>query len=407
MHTPKRRVLFVVENLTLAQVVRLAALADGLDANRYEVHFAASEFDPLVFSGTSFKTWKIQTIDKESSFRRLERGQRLYELPVLNRYVDEELALFDRVRPELVVGDFRLSLAVSAPLAKVPVATLINAYWSPYAVRAEYPVPDHPIVMLVGPKRAARYFPQVVPKVFAHFAAPLNELRVQRGLSPVGDLLELLSYGAFTLYPDVPELCPTSDLPATHRYLGPVLWSPKLELSEFVRELDLTRPLVYVTLGSSGLVSAVNKVLAVLGTLPVTALIATADRARIASAPPNVRVARYLPGSAVARASAFVITNGGSSTGYQALAEGKPVLGIPSNMDQYLAMTAIERAGAGVLVRGGEVTEKSLKSAVIQLLESSALRASAEALGRIFTQYDCHSRFEKFLDTAFDSGLRA
>ena len=92
MNASKRRVLFVVENLTLAQVVRLAALAERLDPTRYEVHFAASEFDPLVFAGTTFQTWKISTIDKESGFKRLERGERLYELAVLNRYVDEELA---------------------------------------------------------------------------------------------------------------------------------------------------------------------------------------------------------------------------------------------------------------------------------------------------------------------------
>lgn len=397
----------MVENLTLAQVVRLAALAQRLDPRRYDVHFASSEFDPLIFANTSFRTWKIETIDKESGFKRLERGQRLYEYAVLERYVEQELALFAEVRPDLVVGDFRLSLAVSAPLAKVRAATLINAYWSPYAVREEFPVPDHPIVKLVGAKRAARYFPEVVPRVFAHFAAPLNDLRVKRGLPPVGALLEALTYGAFTLYPDVPELCPTANLPANHRYLGPVLWSPTLEASEFLSGLAPGRPLIYVTLGSSGLTSALDKVLSALGALPVTVLVATADRTTVTNAPANVRVARFVPGSAIARASTFVVTNGGSSTGYQALAEGKPVLGIPSNMDQYLAMSAIEKAGAGVLVRGGEITERTLKNAAEQLLESRTLRARAEDIGRVFAQHDCHSRFEDFLEDAFTSGQSA
>jgi UDP:flavonoid glycosyltransferase YjiC (YdhE family) len=403
----RRRILFVVENLTLAQVVRLAALASKLDPRHYDVHFASSAFDPLIFSETAFQTWTIETIDKDSAFARLDRGQRLYEYGVLERYVERELALFREVRPDLIIGDFRLSLAVSAPLAGVPAATLINAYWSPYAVRDEFPVPDHPIVKLVGAKRAAHYFPRVVPKVFAHFAAPVNELRVKRGLPPIGDLLALLTHGTFTLYPDVPELCPTARLPQNHYYLGPVPWSPKLASSDFLRDLDPRRPLIYVTLGSSGLTSALDKVVAVLGRLPVTAWVATADRVSVSGAPSNVRVARYLPGSAVARASAFVITNGGSSTGYQALAEGKPILGIPSNMDQYLAMTAIEKAGAGVLVRGGEITEKALKSSIEELLESNALRARAEELGRTFAQYDCHSRFAGVLEAAFAAGPSA
>jgi UDP:flavonoid glycosyltransferase YjiC (YdhE family) len=403
----RRRVLFVVESLTLAQVVRLAALAEQLDPGQYEVHFAASEFDALVFAGTAFRTWKIQTLDRATAFKRLERGQRIYESSVLNGYVEEELELFQRVRPDLVVGDFRWSLSVSAALTKVPLVTLINAYWSPYAVRSEFPVPDHPIVKLIGAKRAAAYFPQVVPKVFEHFAAPLNELRVERGLSRIGGLLEVLSFGSFTLYPDVPELCPTSNLPPSHRYLGAIPWSPKLDPAEFLRGIDRERPLVYVTLGSSGTLAALDKVLAVLGTLPVTALLSTADRRTIEAPPPNVRVARYLPGSAIARASAFVITNGGSSTGYQALAEGKPVLGIPSNLDQYLAMSAIERAGAGVLIRGGEVSERALQSALFRLLEPNALSGAAAALGRTFALYDCHARFANFLNEAFEGRLDA
>ena len=404
MASLRRRLLFVVENLTLTQVVRLVALAAQLDPERYEVHFAASEFDPLVFGGKHFHTWPIQSIDKEGSLRKLERGERLYDSQVLNAYVDEELALFARVRPDLVIGDFRMSLATSAELAGLPVAVLINAYWSPYAIRDVFPVPDHPIVSLVGVERAQRYLPQALPKAFAYFVAPLNKVRAARGLTPVAGLLEALTQGDFTLYPDVPELCPTARLPASHRYLGPVLWSPELELPGFAAELPGDMPLVYITLGSSGLVSALDKVLAAVAELPVLALLATADRAVIRKAPKNVRVASYLPGTLASRAAAFVVTNGGASTSYQALAEGKPVLGIPSNMDQYLAMTGVERARAGVLVRGGNATKASILTAMRELLEKNQLRAGAAALGRAFASHDCHARFGSFLEDALETG---
>ncbi len=150
----RRRLLFVVENITLAQVMRLRVLAAGLDAERYEVHFASSEFDPMLFEGTNFKCWPVHTIEREAGLRALAKGDRLYEARTLERYVADELRLFDVVKPDAVIGDFRLSLAVSAPLAKIPCASLINAYWSPYAVRESFPVPDHPIVRLVGVARA-------------------------------------------------------------------------------------------------------------------------------------------------------------------------------------------------------------------------------------------------------------
>ena len=71
----------------------------------------------------------------------------------------EERALLRELRPALVVGDLRLSLAISAPLEGVPHVALINAYWSPHAVRDGFPLPDHPIVRLLGERIAAKLLP--------------------------------------------------------------------------------------------------------------------------------------------------------------------------------------------------------------------------------------------------------
>src|SRR5689334_8845456 len=43
----RRRILFVTENVTLAQCVRLVTLACALDPERYEVHFACSDLPAL------------------------------------------------------------------------------------------------------------------------------------------------------------------------------------------------------------------------------------------------------------------------------------------------------------------------------------------------------------------------
>ena len=397
----RRRILFVAEALTLAQVVRLLTLARGLDPERYEVAFACGPFDAIAFEGTGIVPIPLFTIDRAAALKKVDRGDRLYEKDVLSRYVEDEIALFDRTKPDLVIGDFRLSLAVSAPHAGIPHATLINAYFSAYAERDGFPVPDHPLVSLLGAKRAAEYFPRALPLVFAHFVAPLDAVRKRYGLAPSGGLLQALAAGDFTLYPDVAELCPTRNAPSTHRYLGPVPWSPPLALPDFFREFDPDVPLVYVTLGSSGRYAGLAAVLRVIGEFPVQAVVSTAGRFELRDVPPNVRVARYVPGDLVARASRFVITNGGASTSYQALAEGKPVLGVPSNLDQYLAMTAIERASAGRLVRSGEATPASVRAAFTELLTSAELRSGAERVARAFAAADCHQRFDAFLGEIF------
>ena len=396
----RRRILFIAENVTMAQVVRLLALAQHLPSERYEVHFACSDATPWLFSGTSFRRWPLFTIDGPRALAALARGERLYDVATLERYVSDELALFDAVQPDLIVGDFRLSLAVSSRLAGVPCASLINAYWSPFAVRERFPLPDHPIVSLVGVERAERYFPQALPHVFAHFAAPLNALRKRYGLSPAS-LVEQLCFGDWVLYPDVPELCPVAQAPSTHHFLGAVPWSPDVPLSEELLDGDDLRPLVYVTLGSSGDHAALAAVLAGLEELPIRGLLATAGRPAPKRVPANFRVADYVPGELVARQASFVVNNGGSSGMYQALAAGIPVLGIPSNLDQYLTMQSLTRAGAGLQLRSASLRPEQVRRAANQLCEDPTLRQRARELAVVLGRYDCHARFQGWLEGIF------
>lgn len=408
----KTRVLFVAENITLAQVVRLSVLADALPPERYEVHFASSGFDPLVFEGKRFVRHELWTLPAEAVHQALKSGKRLYELPVLERYVADELGLIDAVEPALVVGDFRLSLSVSAEKRGVPWAGLINAYWSPHAVRGPIPVPDHPIVRWLGEAMTERYFPQAVPRVFAHFAAPINRLRRRHRLPEIGSLLEVLTHADHTLYPDDPELLPLADAPPSHRFLGPVLWAPNVPLPALpdgaapprgATHAQGPRPLVYVTLGSSGEVSVLPTVLEALATLPVQALLATAGRAEPAGLPDNVRAARFVPGDRVAELAALVISNGGSTTGYQALAAGAPVLGLPSNLDQYLTMQAFVKAGVARQVKARAASAPAIADAVRALLEDGSHRARAEAAAARIARLDSKARFIAFVDEVTNS----
>lgn len=402
----RRRVLFVAEALTLSQVVRLVALARCLDPARYDVKFACGPFDGVAFRGTGIEPIPLFTVERERALRQVERGERIYEKEVLARYVEEELRLFDRLQPDLVVGDFRLSLPISAARAGVRCFSLINAYFSPYAERDAFPMPEHPIVSLLGSKRAAQYFPRALPAVFAHFVAPIDAVRKRYGLQPTGGLLHALCAGDMALFPDVPELCPVRALPAEHFFLGPVAWTPPLPEPDFLADLG-ERPLVYITLGSSGRVAALDSVLQVVGEHQVLGVIATADRVSPARLPPNVRVASYVPGDSLARRASFLVTNGGASTSYQALAEGKPVLGIPTNLDQYLAMTNIERAGAGRLVRAGEATPAAVRAAFAELSSSTALRRGAADMAAAFSRLSSTERFRWLVQRTLDAGAPA
>ncbi|HEY0710197.1 MAG TPA: nucleotide disphospho-sugar-binding domain-containing protein [Polyangia bacterium] len=405
----RRRILFVSEAVTLAQVVRLVVLARGLPRDEYEVHFAAAHFDELIFAGTDFRRWPLPSLSPAVIERRVRGGRRLYGLRTLRRYLRDDLAVIDAVKPDAIVGDLRLSLAVAAPLRGIPHLALINAYWSRYAVRDGFPLPDHPIVRLLGEKLAAQYFPRALPAVFKHFAAPVNRLRRENRLPEIGSMPEVLAFGDQTLHPDPFRLVPTEGAPPSHRHLGPVLWAPAVPRPAWWSRLDVQRPTVYVTLGSSGRSELLPAVVDAVAAVGAQALVATAGRASLPNPPAGCHVATYLPGDEAATRADLVISNGGSTTSYQALAAGRPVVGVASNLDQYLAMQAITRAGAGILVRGGSARRETLEAAIRLGLEDATMAARARAWAGDFVTgaSNTPAAFVRALDAALGSSRAA
>lgn len=391
-----KKILFVSESITLAQIVRLYTLASALDPSRFEVHFAATSFP--AFLAPKFKVWPLWGLDASTALRRLAAGRRLYSGSVIRRYVAADRDVIAMVKPDLMVGDLRWSLTISAPLCGVPLVNLINAYWTPQARQSGFPMPDHPVVRWLGVTLAEKHFSKALPWVFKHFAAPVNRERQRAGLAPIGTLLQILTFGDFILYADVPELFPGLTIPNHHQFLGPVLWS-----APFAPPLDWAiseqHAPIYVTLGSSGGYHVLPIVLKALASLPVQVLLSTAGHTPKDPLPANVKSMPYVDGHEAAKRARLVIHNGGSSTGYQALSLGTPVLGIPNNMDQYLASETIDRYGAGLSLRSGTLTEDGLRHSILRLLQESSFAESARRVGEIFQRYPADSRFRAFVET--------
>lgn len=395
----RKKILFVSEDITLAQVVRLVQLAKSLDTSKYDIHFACSDFREIVFSGTTFTQWKLDNIGQEQVQKALNESKPIYTEDILENYLQEELKLFSKVNPDLIIGDFRLSLSISAPVLKIPLIVLINAYWSPFAANDEIPIPDHPMVNLLGENLAQFFFNMARPAAFSLFARPVNNLRKKHGLKSLGTLQETLTYGDFTLYPDTPGLVPTNALPSNHVYLGPVIWSPQGEI-DLTPEKVKDRPILYVTLGSSGKKDLLPEIINSLAKLPVYAMVATAGRNAIKNSPDNIYLKDYLPGSAAAAGSDLVICNGGSTTGYQGLNEGVPILGIASNIDQYMAMNHIEKAGAGSLLRAGKFNASVFENKIIQMLKNPIFKESALKIKKEFSTYNYKEIFNNVVEKA-------
>jgi len=395
-HSPrssKPRILFVAEAVTLAHVARAFALMQSLDRNEFDACLACDPRYDRLLSPAPFSRRPIASISSERFVEALAKGAPIFDLATLRGYAREDLEVIDDFRPDLIVGDCRLSLAVSAEVARIPFVSITNAYWSPHS-GFPIPMPELPLTRLVGVRLARPTFRLTHRLVMSLHTIPLNKLRAEYGLSSLGkDLREIYSHSDRTLFADVPQLYPNCKSLPDECWLGPVNWSPAVPLPEWWNDLPNNRPIVYVTLGSSGRHELAATTLKALADVNVTVLCATLGRLRADQLPRNAFAGDYLPGEQAAARSNLVVCNGGSPTTQQAFAAGVPVLGIAGNMDQHLNMQAVSDFGAGLLLRSEHAHEPRIRHAAETLLRDQRAATRARELQGHFAAYDAPARF--------------
>ena len=390
-------ILFVADAVTLAHLARPAALARRLAGDKFKVVLACDRRYQGFLDHLPFSTRHLAAISSEKFLAAAASGSPLYDYRTLRSYVRDDLALIDSLQPDVVVGDHRLSLSASARVAGVPYLAVINAYWSAYASNRSLPLPELPINRWLGTSLARSLFRMAWPLASAYHAAPLNRVRREYGLSSLGsNWFDVYTDADRTLYADASELVPTRGLPATHSYLGPILWSPDVALPPWWDDLPTDRPLIYATMGSSGRPDLLELVLESLADLPVIVLATTAGKSP-PTAPANCRLVDFAPGDQLAARAELMICNGGSLTVYQALAAGKPLIGIAAHMDQQLSMSYVEQAGVGIALRSDTLSGGQIRSAVEQLLADAPAQGRARDLARSIAAYAPAERLSKIL----------
>ncbi|MRS05956.1 hypothetical protein EG832_22460, partial [bacterium] len=199
-------------------------------------------------------------------------------------------------------------------------------------------------------------------------------------------------------YTDIPSVAPVRHTSPTHRYIGPVIWSPAINFPDWWKDVPRNQPIIYITMGSSGDIRLLDTILEVLGDIPVVGLVATAGRRNISNKPDNVFLTDYLPGLEVIGCSTLVICSGGSATAYQALSMGKPVLGFPSNADQFYTMESIQRLGAGISIRPMAASSENVKNAIVSILGDVRFKEASERLKLEMDHIDSRKLFPEFID---------
>jgi MGT family glycosyltransferase len=181
-----------------------------------------------------------------------------------------------------------------------------------------------------------------------------------------------------------PFIDPADGLPATWRYVGPVVWSAAKGSRE-LPALPGERPLVYVTQGSTGDPDLLRLAVAELATEPVEVLVTTGglcDPAELERLGPNVTAAPLLPGDACLERADAAIIHGGHLTFCETLRSGTPFVVLPYRRDQIARVNRAERLGVGVGVWPQPWRHGVVRRAVRRVLKRPRYRSRCEELGR-------------------------
>ena len=370
-------------------------LADAIRSD-YEVFFATGERYAHLVKTRDLEYRRVWTTPADIVTYRLAKGQDAWTPEDFYHHVQDDLATIKETRPDLVVGDLRLSLGISSEIAKVPYVSLINAHWSPYYTRIP-PPPELPFVRILGVKLSTLLMPRFGPLILRKLAIPFNVARKKYGLSPVAEYRQVFTCATWVYYLDTPTLEPTRDAPANHKYLGPVFWSPDVSLPDWWGRLPTDRPVAYVAMGSTGKITFVTDIVDEIARMDMSVMLATSTRFDPKGLPRNVFAAEYLPGIDACKRSAFIVCNGGTGAIYQAICSGTPILGIPTNGDQYFAMGAAREQNAGLLVRSTHVTKRRIRNAVSWLMSDPKFAGACRRLQKEVSDYEAVGRFRRFV----------
>jgi MGT family glycosyltransferase len=224
-----------------------------------------------------------------------------------------------------------------------------------------------------------------------------HALRRRAGLSPRAWFIDCHERCSVLLHPSIPGLeYPRSDLPDNVVFIGqlPSEPAPQRTLPAWFHELDGARPVVHVTQGTiaNARPDLFAPALAGLAREDVLLVVTTGHREPSALGlgplPDNARVAPFIPHAQLLPKTRVMITNGGFGGVQVALSHGVPLLVAGASEEKPEIAARVAYSGAGLNLKTGTPSARSLRRSVRRLLDDRAVAQRARALAEEYRRYD-------------------
>lgn len=362
------KILIFAEAITLAHFLRSLTIAKNLIKAGHEVMYVSTNAQAVPqkeLVGINF-LFIDSPVTPAVFGSTLEVGKHPYTEEILDRYLEQDRELIKQFKPDILMGDMRLSLHVTSEVTGIPFINITNSYWDNSAIiPARFPMFKD---SLLGDNLFSRTFYLILnPLVLYNMARPFNSFAKKNKVNLYGNYKDVITKGTSILYCDYHGLVKLKNNSPEKNIIGPLIYETAMDLPVELKDKS-QRKKVFVGLGSSGPAILLDKIIEVLIELDVDAIICSPDKKLRSLESERIKFYDFLPYTKIAEHVDLFICNGGSSVVYAAILGGAPSLMLPLNFDQVLFSALIEELNCGLVLRTDEFSKERFKKSITSIL---------------------------------------
>lgn len=399
------RILFLPYSEQLGSTYPLIDLAKHFVDKGDEVIFAGSGTFMKLVKANHYKTYPLIEVPYaiyDASLKKATGGFHTYK--TAKEHIEQELALFDKVKPDLVIAQNRPTVKISTQIRNIKYISVIvslatkwrgtsfhKADLFSYAALFKIPV--------LG-KILDRHAEEIIEYVSKSWLGVYNKVCKEYGIPKFESFFDLVEGNFMTLIPESQNLFPLKKgFPKDkYFYIGPQLNSPHFEEPHWYNDVkDKDGIFIYLSMGSTAhklYPNVYKRLVEIFGNRKEVTIITNTSwimdgEKEHAESPDNVNVTNIAPAEIMFKLADVTICHGGNGTIYHSLCNGVPVFAISERAEHEINMKRLKelRLGDYVLFKDFEkISNEKFEELIMKVVKDKKMRENVQKYGALINE---------------------
>ncbi len=380
------KILFMCHSITITHVIRPLLIAKEMKKRGHQVFFGLTNEKYVGFlEKEEIPYFLLHEIGGEKAWE-IVKNLRYDESEIqkeLEKNLNSDLELFDKIEPDLVVNDMRWTVKMACYLKSIPYVSVANAYFTG-KLASKHRFPEILFMSKVIPGFLQKLvFPAFYNILGKKMGEPMRKIAEKNNIPGINSVFDSLISNKLNLIADIPEFFPCKNLKNSDYYVGPFLWEPDLETPEWYDKISNA---VYFTIGTSGSFNNFEVIVKKLSS-KYDLIVSTGTDKSFPDLEKYAYIEKFLPALKILDKISLVVSHGGNGTIYQALSKGVPVIGMPSFFDQEWNSDRLEKLGLGKKISIRNFKTDNLIKAIEQINSSDKIKSNCKKFSKIISKY--------------------